>query len=127
MFFIDDLLQGILRCVERGRDKEIYHIAGNEVLTVKKIVETIASATQSTIPKMSLPLFPAKVAAWKLEKAFKLFKKEAPLTTGKLAFFIHPKPLSIQKASHELGYVPQTHFQEGMTRTVAWYRNQGWL
>lgn len=125
--FIDDLILGILQCVEQGRYGEIYHIAGNEVLTVKQIVDTIAAATHSSIPKLTLPLFPAKVAAWKLEKAFRLFHKEAPLTRGKLAFFIHPKPLSIQKASRELGYAPKTNFQTGIAQTVNWYREQGWL
>lgn len=125
--FIDDLLQGVMLCVEQGRSGEIYNIAGDEVLTVRQIVENIAIATNSTIPKISLPLFPTKVAAWKLEKTFRLFKKEAPLTRGKLAFFIHPKPLSIQKAVRELGYVPQTNFQTGIAQTVAWYREQGWL
>lgn len=125
--FIDDLLQGVLQCVEQGRNGEIYNIAGNEALTVRQIVENIAAATDSTIPKLTLPLFPAKVAAWKLEKAFRLFKKEAPITSGKLAFFIHPKPLSIQKAARELGFVPQTLFQEGIAQTVNWYRKQGWL
>jgi len=125
--FIDDLLQGVLLCVERGRFGEIYNIAGDEVLSVRQMVENIAAATDSTIPKLTLPLFPMKVAAWKLEKAFRLFKKEAPLTTGKLAFFIHPKPLSIQKAARELGFVPQTLFQKGIAQTVNWYREQGWL
>ncbi len=125
--FIDDLLQGVLQCVEQGRSGEIYNIAGNEVLTVRQIVENIAAATNSSIPKLTLPLFPAKVAAWKLEKTFRLFKKEAPLTAGKLAFFIHPKPLSIQKAARELGFVPQTLFQDGIAQTVNWYREQGWL
>ena len=125
--FIDDLLQGVMLCVEQGRYGEIYNIAGDEVLTVRQIVENIAIATNSTIPKLTLPLFPTKVAAWKLEKTFKLFKKEAPLTRGKLAFFIHPKPLSIQKAARELNYVPQVSFQTGIAQTVNWYRKQGWL
>ncbi len=125
--FIDDLIQGILQCLGQGRNGEIYNIAGNEVLTVRQIVEQIAVATNSSIPKLSLPLFPTKVAAWKLEKTFGLFKKEAPLTRGKLAFFIHPKPLSIQKAVHELGYAPQTNFQTGMAQTVNWYMKHGWL
>ncbi len=125
--FIDDLLQGVMLCVEQGRYGEIYNIAGDEVLTVKQIVENIAVAINSTIPKLTLPLFPTKVAAWKLEKTFKLFKKEAPLTRGKLAFFIHPKPLSIQKATQELDYIPQTSFQTGIAQTVTWYRERGWL
>ncbi|MCJ7580836.1 MAG: NAD-dependent epimerase/dehydratase family protein, partial [Candidatus Aminicenantes bacterium] len=125
--FIDDLIQGVLLCVGQGRYGEIYNIAGDEVLTVRQIAENIGIATNSTIPKLTLPLFPMKAAAWKLEKIFKLFKKEAPLTRGKLAFFIHPKPLSIHKAARELGYVPQTNFQTGLIQTINWYRTEGWL
>ena len=62
-----------------------------------------------------------------MERTFRLFEREAPLTQGKLAFFVHPKPLSITKAKEDLGFSPQTDFKTGMTQTVAWYRDQGWL
>lgn len=124
---IEDLLDGVSLCLERGKSGEVYHLAGKEVLTVRQIVDSIAKATGSFVPKVSLPLFPVKVAAWKLETAFKLVGKEAPLTRGKLAFFIHPKPLSIGKASRELGFTPQTDFKAGIAETVRWYRENGWL
>jgi nucleoside-diphosphate-sugar epimerase len=124
---IEDLLDGVCLCLERGKPGEVYHLAGNEVLTVRQIVDSIAEATGSFIPRLSLPLFPVKLAAWKLETAFKLVGKEAPLTRGKLAFFIHPKPLSIDKAARELGYTPPTGFKTGIAETVRWYRENGWL
>ena len=125
--YIDDVIQGVLLCLEKGIKGEIYHLAGEEVLTVKEIVETIATTLGEKIPRIRLPLFPTKVAAWKLEKTFLLFKKEAPLTRGKLAFFIHPKPLSIQKAKRELGYAPQTDFETGINQTIAWHKENKWL
>ncbi|MGD2245816.1 MAG: NAD-dependent epimerase/dehydratase family protein [Candidatus Aminicenantes bacterium] len=125
--FIDDLIRGAILCMEKGKRGGIYNIAGQETLPVKTIAETIAVATGVSIPRFHLPLFPVKAAAWSLEKAFRLLKKEAPLTRGKLAFFIHPKPLSIQKASRELGYAPQTDFQKGIAQTVQWYRQHHWL
>ncbi len=125
--YIHDLIQGVLLCVGKARRGEIYHLAGEEVLSVKEMVLAIAESTQSKIPRFSLPLLPVRFAAWKMEKAFYLFKREAPLSRGKLGFFIHPKPLSIQKAKQELGYSPQTDFQTGMRKTVAWYRDHGWL
>lgn len=125
--FIDDLIQGIFQCLDRGQPGEIYHLAGSEVLTVRQMVETIAEATGTAIPHLYLPLLPVKLAAWPLGKLFSWFKKEAPLTPGKLAFFTHPKPLSIQKAVDALDYSPQTDFYSGMSRTVRWYREQGWL
>jgi dihydroflavonol-4-reductase len=125
--FIDDLIQGILLCAKKGESGGIYHLAGPEVLTVRQIVDTIAAACGTRVPRTTLPLFPVWVAAWKLDLTFRLFRREAPLTMGKLAFFIHPKPLSSAKAQLDLGYAPVFDFQIGMARAVAWYRAQGWL
>jgi len=125
--YIEDLIHGTLLCAEKARPGEIYHLAGDEVLTVREIVETIASALGKTIPRFSVPLFPVKVAAWKMEKTFRLLKKESPLTMGKLAFFTNPKPLSIQKAKKELFYSPKTDFKRGMAQTISWYKEHNWL
>jgi len=124
---IDDLVGGVSLCADKGRRGHIYHIAGREVLTVKDIVTAIASATGSKIPPISLPLWPVKIAASMLEKSFALFRKEAPLTRGKLSFFIHPKPLAIQKARQELGYSPKIDFPEGISETVEWSKAHNWL
>ena len=118
--YIDDLVRGALLCAEQGITGEVYHIAGDEVLQVEEIVDTIAEVTGQRLPRMPLPLLSIKIAAQIMDKAFRLFKKEAPLTPGKLAFFIHPKPLSITKSKQDLGFWPRTDFKSGMTRTVAW-------
>lgn len=125
--YIDDLVRGALMCAEKGLRGEIYHLAGEEALPVKSMVHTIAAAAGARIPPGHLPLLPVRAAAGILENLFRLFHKEAPLTRGKLAFFIHPKPLSIKKAIRTLGFRPQVSFQEGMTATLAWYKSQGWL
>ena len=125
--FVQDLIQGTMLCAEKGRSGEIYHLAGPEVLTVRIIVETIASASDKKIPRFTLPLWPVRGAAWLMGKSFSLFKKEAPLNPSRLSFFVHPKPLSSQKAVSELGYSPKTYFQRGMSQTVAWYKEAGWL
>jgi len=125
--FIDDLIQGTLLCAEKGRPGEIYHLAGPEVLTVNDIVRKIAAATDSRIPRFSFPRPPVRAAAWLLGKTFSLAKREAPLSPSRLAFFIHPKPLAIEKAARELGYAPEWDFERGIAAAVAWYRSNGWL
>jgi dihydroflavonol-4-reductase len=125
--YINDLVRGILLCVEKGRAGEIYHLAGEEILTIKEIVEGIAVASGKRIPQFSLPLFPAKIAAWILEKTFSPFKKEAPLNMSRLSFFIHSKPMSIAKAKKELGYSPEVNFRTGINLAVSWYKQHGWL
>ena len=125
--YIDDLIQGTMLCQQEGRSGEIYHLAGGEVLKIREIVQSIAEACGTKIPKIHLPLLPVKAAAVVLGGMYRIFRKEAPVTKGRLAFFIHPKPLAIGKAKEELGYSPQFSFKDGMTKAVDWYRHEGWI
>jgi len=125
--YIEDLIAGVLAGADKGRTGEIYNIAGSEVLTVKRMIEIIAGAAGTSPPRLSLPSGPMKAAAWSLGTVFSMFGKEAPLNPSRLGFFLHPKPLRIEKAVRELGYEPAWDFQKGMAAAVAWYRTNGWL
>lgn len=125
--YIDDLVEGILLCAEKGRKGEIYHLAGGETLSVEEIVSTIASTVGAEIPRFTLPLLPVEGLAWSLERIFALFCKEAPLDRARLSFFTCPKPLSIRKAQAHLGFSPKTDFQKGIALSISWYRREGWL
>jgi dihydroflavonol-4-reductase len=125
--YIDDLIDGVFLCLEKGRPGEIYNLAGLEVLTVKEMSNIIAQQLGKKIPPFKLPLLPTKILAWSMDRLFRLFEKEAPLTPSKVSFFTKAKPLSIEKAKKELGYYPKTGFREGIRKTINWYRKQGWL
>ncbi len=125
--YISDLVQGAILCADKGKRGEIYHLAGNEILTVKEMAENIASAAGASFPSFPLPLWFVKMVAFLLENGYKILNREAPLTTGKLAFFSHSKSLSISKAENELGYSPEYNFKTGIRRTIEWYKDKGWL
>ncbi|MBN2198747.1 MAG: NAD-dependent epimerase/dehydratase family protein [Candidatus Aminicenantes bacterium] len=124
---VSDLTDGTFLCHEFGRRGEIYHLAGEEALSVRDMTAAIARAAGRKPPRLRLPLLPVKIGAWLMGGAFRLFKREAPINMSRLAFFIHPKPLDSRKATLELGYRPKVKFEEGMRRTVRWYRDEGWL
>jgi nucleoside-diphosphate-sugar epimerase len=125
--YIDDLIAGTLLCAEKGRSGEIYNLAGSEVMSVMDMAAVIAETVGVRLPKTRLPLLPTRGAAWFLGRAFGLVGKEAPLSPARLAFFLHPKPLDIEKARRDLGFAPRTSFREGMKKTAASYREAGWL
>jgi nucleoside-diphosphate-sugar epimerase len=124
---IRDLLAGTALCLERGRRGEVYHLAGGQALAVRDMVAAVARAAGRKPPRIRLPLLPVKATAWLMDRAFSLAKKESPLSPSRLAFFIHPKPLGIDKAVGELDYAPRIGFEEGIRQTVRWYRENGWL
>ena len=125
--FIDDLTAGVLLCADKGRRGEVYHLAGREILTVKEMAGTIARACGASVPRLSLPRVPARIAAGVLATAFKTLRAEAPLTPGKLSFFLDSKPMAIGKARRELGYQPAVDFAAGMSLTADWGRVNGWI
>jgi dihydroflavonol-4-reductase len=125
--YIDDLVKGTLLAGEKGQKGQVYNLAGGEIMTVRDMVGEIAAACGRKLSRLYLPLLPARLAALLLEKAFAPLRREPPLSRSKLSFFIHSKPLSIDKARRDLGYTPEVDFRSGMARTVSWYRSQGGL
>jgi len=125
--YIDDLVAGTLLCAGRGRAGEIYNIAGNQAMPVRKMVETIAAALGKSLPRFHPPMGLTRAAGAVLGILFGFAGKEAPLNPSRLAFFVHPKGLNIEKARTELGFEPAVGFAEGMARAVDWYRRAGWL
>ena len=125
--YIDDLTRGILLAGEKGRKAEVYHLAGGEIMSVRKMAEEIAAACGRRLPRVYLPALPARLAAFLLDKSFGPLRREPPFSRSKLSFFLHSKPLSIEKAKRELGYAPEVEFSSGIKRAVTWYRSQGWL
>jgi nucleoside-diphosphate-sugar epimerase len=125
--YVDDLVRGILLAGEKGKRGEIYNLAGDEILMAREIVRVIASSCGTKIPRFRLPLLPARMSALILEKMFFPLRREPPLNRAKLSFFLHSKPLSIQKARRELAYSPEVDFGRGIKMALSWYKEEGWL
>jgi nucleoside-diphosphate-sugar epimerase len=125
--YIEDLVAGILLVAAKGHSGAVYHLAGKEILSTEEMARLVADACGVPHPRLKLPMKPAMAAAFILEKAFALIKKEAFLNRGKLSFFLDPKAMSSARAEKELGFAPRTDFRSGIALTVAWYRENGWL
>jgi len=125
--FIDDLIEGVYLCFQKGGSGNIYHLAGLEILSVKEMAEIIAEKLNKKIFPLKFPVGPAKILAYGMDKVYKIFNKEAPLTPSKINFFTKSKPLSIEKARRDFGFYPRTHFRKGIEKTIFWYKEKGWL
>jgi dTDP-glucose 4,6-dehydratase len=99
--FVDDHCRGILRVLEDGRAGEIYNIGGGTELTNEQITHLLlelCGADASMIEKVADRLG-------------------------------HDRRYSVDwtKIHDELGYQPEVGFEEGLARTVKWYReNEAW-
>jgi nucleoside-diphosphate-sugar epimerase len=52
---------------------------------------------------------------------------EPPIYRRRVDFFTKSRAFDISRARAEIGYAPQTALREGIRRTLAWYKERGWL
>ncbi len=125
--FIDDAVTGLLLCLKQGQPGAIYHIAGPRPVTFRELGTAIAEAVGVRPPWLQLPKPVVWGGAAALELIGQLTGLKPPLTRTGVAFFSEDRRFSWQKAHTELGYTPQFDLADGVKKTVAWYREKGWL
>ena len=93
--YIDDAVEGFLRCAERGRDGDIFHVGKDEEISISELIQKIGEILNIQITLKPNP--PASGAT----------KRRCP------------------DISHlrRLGYAPRVSLKEGLQPTVAWYKD----
>lgn len=122
--YIDDLVDAFLLCMKTQAVNRAYIIAGSEFMDKRIFIQKIAGALGVWPPKLSVPVLPVQAAAFFCEQVFKILGKEPPLSRKKLRFFLMSRKYSIERAKKELGFNPKVGIEDGMLKTLGWYRQQ---
>lgn len=125
--YIDDLVEGLLLCLRLGAAGETYQITGPRPVTFRELAETIAAAVGARRPWLRIPRPVAWLGAAGLEVAGQVTGRGVPLSRTGVAFFSENRRSTYAKAQRDLGYMPRVELQEGVARSVAWYRAEGLL
>jgi nucleoside-diphosphate-sugar epimerase len=126
--YVEDLAEGIRLAgeVPAGANRS-YILAGGEVTTLNELVDRIAKAAGVAPPRLHLPVWPVWTAGAVCEALCAPFGIEPPLYRRRVDFFTKSRAFAIDRARRELGFAPSVGLDEGIRRTLAWYRGQGWL
>jgi nucleoside-diphosphate-sugar epimerase len=126
--YIDDLVDGFILCGTHPRAaNRTYILAGPEVTTLKELVARIASVAGVKPPWLYLPVWPFWLAGALCEAICMPFGIEPPVYRRRVDFYTKSRAFDIGRARAELGYAPSVGLQDGMARTLEWYRAHGWL
>ncbi len=126
--YVDDLVEGMRLAgeVPAGANRS-YILAGGEVTTLNELVGRIAQAAGVAPPRLHLPVWPVWTMGAICEAVCTPLGIEPPLYRRRVDFFTKSRAFRIDRARRELGYAPAVGLDDGIRRTLAWYREQGWI
>jgi dihydroflavonol-4-reductase len=122
---VDDVAQGHLLALDRGRIGENY-ILGGEDVSLETMLGDIAALSNRRPPKLKLPRGPLFPLAFMAEAAAQITGKEPFLTADALRMSRYRMFFSSAKARAQLGYHARS-YREGLKDALAWFGANGYL
>jgi dihydroflavonol-4-reductase len=126
--YIDDLVDGFLLALSAERAVgETFIVAGPRYVSQRDLAALIARHTGGRVLPFRIPAWPLQMAGTLVEAVCVPLGLEPPLHRRRIEFWVKSRAFSIDKARRLLGYAPRVDLDEGIARTVAAYREAGWL
>jgi dihydroflavonol-4-reductase len=126
--YVDDLVAGMLLALERPEAVgEGFILAGPRYVSQQELAEVIARETGGRVLPFRVPAAPLQWTGSLCEAICVPLGIEPPLHRRRVDFWTKSRAFSTDKARRLLGYAPQVDLEEGVARTVASYRELGWL
>jgi dihydroflavonol-4-reductase len=122
---VDDVAEGHLLALERGRVGERYVLGGQDV-TLRQMLADIAGLCGRKPPTVNLPRGPLYPLAYVSEAIGRMTGKEPMLTVDALKMAGHHMYFRSGKAERDLGYTARPYL-EGLRDALAWFQANGSL
>lgn len=104
--FLDDLIEGILRVIERGEPGGAWLMAG-EIASVAEVAARIAAAGGAPVPRWRLPVGPAKLALALASPLYRLRGRRPPIPVEQLESLRRHWAFDDRRARTELDWQPR--------------------
>jgi dihydroflavonol-4-reductase len=122
---VDDVAEGHIAALERGRIGERYILGGQDVLLVDMLAE-IARLVGRRPPRLKLPRGPLDPFAAVAEVIARVTRREPMLTLDGLRMSRYRMFFTSAKAERELGFRARS-YQEALRDAVEWFRHEGYI
>jgi nucleoside-diphosphate-sugar epimerase len=126
--YIDDLVDGFRLCgTHPAAAGHTYILSGPEVTTLNELVAITAEVAGVKPLPLHLPVWPFWMAGAACEALCRPLGIEPPIYRRRVDFFTKSRAFDSSRATAEIGYAPRVGLRDGIGRTLAWYREAGWL
>lgn len=123
--YIDDVVEGHLAALEKGRPGERYLLTG-ENASFKYVFDAAAILTNTSKPHLSLPMCMIEAYGWISVLIARITQKLPLLSPPTVAVLRHQWAYSCGKAKTELDYNPRS-LKEGLEEVLPWLKKSGYI
>lgn len=127
--YSEDLVHVIFALIEKGIHQKEYYVADGDCYTDREFNAIVQRALHKKhVVRLKIPLFLVKTAALVSEKVAALLGKATTFNTDKYRIMKQRNwTCDISPLQSDIDFVPAYRLEEGVMKTVAWYRKEGWL
>ena len=127
LIYIDDLIDGLFAATSKEAIGEVFVLAGKDAVTTNEMIQKIAQAFGTKMPRFRMPLLPFELIAAVMETILRPLGIQPPLHRRRMNFFKKSFLFSLEKASKILNFNPKISFENGVDQTARWYEQKGYL
>jgi len=120
--YVDDVVEGHILALEKGKSGERYILGGNNV-SFNSFFEQLAAASGKNQRMIKLPLPLMQAIAYFLSLRAKVFGIPPLITPPWVKRYVHNWEVSSEKAIYELGY-EITPLDVGLKKTLGWLKEE---
>lgn len=126
--YIDNLVDAFVLAMEEGKgDGEAYLVADEHYVEIEDLVRRVGQVLEMDVKVPHFPVWPVVAAGHVCEKLCRPFGITPPIFPRRVDWYRQNRAFRIDKAKRDLGYRPRVDLDEGLRRTAAWYRQEGYL
>jgi dihydroflavonol-4-reductase len=126
--YIDDAVQGILGALEHDAFAgSEFLLAGPKPVSVRELMEVTAGALGVEPREFRVPRSISILGAAFFECIGRITSRDVPLTFSRVRFFTENRAFRTDRAASILGYIPRLSIEDGIGRTIEWYRRHNLL
>lgn len=129
LVYVDDLIDGILLAAFSDKStNQTYFISSEKGYSWSEIGNLSSKILGLKLLKLKIPHSVVYLVA-AISQFLSYFKKDATILNLEKAREMIQKSwvCSVEKAKSELGYSQKTQLEEGIQKTINWYKDAGWL
>ncbi len=125
LIYIDDLIEGLMLVLNtRAAWGRIYILAGEEPITINRLVGVTSAALGKRVTNLHIPIWFARPMAQSMGILYRLLSvyREPLVTLDKIDIMCRDRAFDFKRAKEDLQFAPKVGYEEGVERTVAWLK-----